>query len=447
MDSLFANTEFPHHEHTDTTMSPLADRMRPRTLGDIIGQEHLVGSHAPLRKMAEGGWLRSLILWGPPGSGKTTLAHVLAHEVGYHFIRISAVEAGVKEVREAIGLAQKAVRKGSKTILFIDEIHRFTKSQQDALLHAVERGFIILIGATTENPSFEVNSALLSRCQVYRLQPLTDDHLRGVIAHAIAHDTVLSSHSIHFDAWTTLFAISGGDARSALNALELSLSFAEKKEDGTLHITDEIMAAALQQKTARYDKQGEQHYDVISAFIKTLRGSDPDAALLWLARMLDAGEDPLFIARRMVIFASEDIGNANPQALQVAVSVYQAVHFLGMPECRITLAHGVTYLAASPKSNSSYMAIEKALDIIRSGEQAIVPLHLRNAPTRLMKKEGYGKEYQYPHDNPDHFIEEHYFPVGMQETVLYIPSDSGFEKNIGDRLRHLWKQRYTEEKK
>ena len=399
MDSLFTNTTSQDNTDNDMTISPLADRMRPRNLGEIIGQEHLVGTHAPLRKMAEGGWLRSLILWGPPGAGKTTLAHVLAHEVGCHFIRISAVEAGVKEVREAIALAQKAVRTGKKTILFIDEIHRFTKSQQDALLHAVERGFIILIGATTENPSFEVNSALLSRCQVYRLQPLTDDHLRTVISHALTNDIMLSRQTIHFDAWTTLFAISGGDARSALNALELSLSFAEKKEDDTLHITDEIMAAALQQKTARYDKQGEQHYDVISAFIKTLRGSDPDAALLWLARMLDAGEDPLFIARRMVIFASEDIGNANPQALQTAVSVYQAVHFLGMPECRITLAHGVTYLAASPKSNSSYMAIEKALDIIRSGEQAIVPLHLRNAPTRLMKNEGYGKQYQYPHEH------------------------------------------------
>lgn len=445
MNSLFADSEPDSQEYTDLTLSPLADRMRPRRLDEIIGQEHLVGTHAPLRKMAEGGWLRSLILWGPPGSGKTTLAHVLAHEVGYHFIRISAVEAGVKEVREAIGHAQKAVRTGKKTILFIDEIHRFTKSQQDALLHAVERGFIILIGATTENPSFEVNSALLSRCQVYRLQPLTDDHLRAVINHALTHDTALSAHTIHFDAWNTLFAISGGDARSALNALELALSFAEKHDDGSLHITDDIMAAALQQKTARYDKQGEQHYDVISAFIKTLRGSDPDAALLWLARMLDAGEDPLFIARRMVIFASEDIGNANPQALQIAVSVYQAVHFLGMPECRITLAHGVTYLAASPKSNSSYMAIEKALDIIRSGEQAIVPLHLRNAPTRLMKNEGYGKQYQYPHNSPEHFIEENYFPVGMEPRVLYHPSDSGFEKNLADRLSHLWKKRYTKE--
>ena len=425
--------------------TPLAERMRPVTLNDLVGQQHLTGEGSILQKAIQSGHIPSMILWGPPGVGKTTIANIIAHAVQSPYFQLSAISSGVKEVREAIGHAQKAVRAGKKTILFIDEIHRFTKSQQDALLHAVERGFIILIGATTENPSFEVNSALLSRCQVYRLQPLTDDHLRAVINHALTHDTALSAHTIHFDAWNTLFAISGGDARSALNALELSLSFAEKKEDGTLFITDDIMAAALQQKTARYDKQGEQHYDVISAFIKTVRGSDPDAALLWLARMLDAGEDPLFIARRMVIFASEDIGNANPQALQIAVSVYQAVHFLGMPECRITLAHGVTYLAASPKSNSSYMAIEKALDIIRSGEQAIVPLHLRNAPTRLMKNEGYGKQYQYPHDSPEHFIEENYFPVGMEPRVLYHPSDSGFEKNIADRLSHLWKKRYTKE--
>lgn len=445
MDTLFFDEE-PIIPEKDATRAdaPLADRMRPNSIKEIIGQEHLLGVNAPIRRMTETKNLRSLILWGPPGSGKTTLAFVLSKEIGYGFVRLSAVEAGVKDVREAMTTAQRYARSGKKTMLFIDEIHRFNKGQQDALLHAVERGLVVFVGATTENPSFEVNSALLSRCQVYRLQPLTDEHLHSVIEHALLTDSVLKEMKIAVKSWDMIFAISGGDARSALNALELAVSFAKPEDDGSIRITHEVLANALQQKTARYDKQGEQHYDVISAFIKTLRGSDPDAALLWLARMLDAGEDPLFIARRMVVFASEDIGNANPQALQIAVAVYNAVHFIGMPECRINLAQGVTYLASSPKSNSSYIGIEKALEIIRSGENAGVPLHLRNAPTKLMKQEGYGKGYRYPHDAPNHFIEENYFPIGMEPQVLYNPTELGEEKNIKKHLQEIWRKRYEQ---
>lgn len=443
MDSLFTEQE----QQELQSNAPLADRVRPATIEDVIGQEHLLGAGAPLRTFFSSGQFPSILFWGPPGVGKTTLALLIAKHISYDFIRLSAIESGVKEMREVISKAELMRRKGKRTLLFIDEIHRFNKSQQDALLHAVEKGIVTLVGATTENPSFEVNAALLSRCQVYRLRSLTDEDIRAVLEHAIATDVELKELNIIIEAWDTLLTISGGDARTALNALDLSVRFAKVAQAGSeeLRITREILETVLQQKTAQYDKHGETHYDTISAFIKSLRGSDPDAALFWLAKMIDAGEDARFIARRMVVFASEDIGNADPLALMVAVSVFQAVEFIGMPEARINLAQGVTYLASTVKSNASYMGVEKALQAIRGGVSTSVPLHLRNAPTKLMKQEGYGKEYHYPHNYPNHFVIEHYFPTDVQPITFYQPSNQGREKNIADRLQLMWTDRYKEE--
>jgi putative ATPase len=421
--------------------SPLADRVRPRTIHDVVGQKHLLGPGAPLRSFFESGEFPSIILWGPPGVGKTTIALLIAREVNYSFIRLSAIEAGVKDVREVIASAKNLLNVGQRTLLFIDEIHRFNKNQQDALLHAVETGVITLIGATTENPSFEVNSALLSRCQIYRLKALTDEEIEELLKHALQTDEVLKEKNIEIEDWEFLLKIASGDARTALNALDLALK-TFKKDEEKIVITRDVLEKALQQKTAHYDKKGESHYDTISAFIKSMRGSDPDAALFWLAKMLDAGEQPEFIARRMVIFASEDIGNADVFALQMAVTVFQAVAMIGMPEARIILSQGVTYLAACPKSNASYLAIGEALEEIKNGADATVPMHLRNAPTRYMKQEGYGKGYRYPHDFKNHFVRENYFPAGYTARAFYKPGNFGKEKSFQEWLKALWPERY-----
>ncbi len=443
MQELFGNTS--DSSATDNLSAPLADRMRPKTIDEVVGQKHLLGSDGPLRRFFDSGDFPSIIFWGPPGTGKTTLALLIAKYSSYNFFRMSAVEAGVKEVRDIINRASLLRKSGKKTLLFIDEIHRFNKNQQDALLHAVESGTLTLIGATTENPSFEVISALLSRCQVYRLYTLTDEEIKTIAERAVANDPVLAAHKIYIDDWDFLLTIAAGDARTVLNAIDLAFKIADKK-DNKIVLKRKDFETALQQKTAQYDKKGENHYDTISAFIKSLRGSDPDAALLWLAKMLDAGEDPKFIARRMVIFASEDIGNAEPGALTLAVSVFHAVELIGMPECRINLAQGATYLASCPKSNASYMGLEKATAAIKSGIPLTVPLHLRNAPTKLMKKEGYGKDYKYPHHFDEHFIEENYFPEGTEPKTFYKPTELGFEIKIKNRLERLWKKKYGNKK-
>jgi putative ATPase len=438
MDELFASEQ----KQTDISAVPLAERMRPASLQQIIGQEHLIGKDGAITRMIQKGVVPSLIFWGPPGVGKTTLAYAIANQSGYKFVRISAVEAGVKELREIINLATSNRSRGIKTILFIDEIHRFNKSQQDALLHAVEKGILVLIGATTENPSFEVNSALLSRCRVYKLNSLSNQHLRELINHAIANDAILSTLSIEIADWDALLVPAGSDARTALNILESAVNFANISDKENVLITRELIEKVIQSKVPLYDKAGESHYDTISAFIKSLRGSDPDAALFWLAKMLESGEDPKFIARRMVIFASEDIGNADPQALILAVAVFNAVTFIGMPECSLNLAQGVTYLASAPKSNSSYVAVNSALSDIREGIDTTVPLKLRNAPTKYMKSEGYGKEYKYPHDFEGHFVHENYFPDSIGNKTYYKPTEIGKEKEISERLKSLWKDRY-----
>lgn len=426
----------------DIVYQPLADRVRPRKIEDVVGQEHLLGEGAPLKMFFDERKFPSMIFWGPPGVGKTTFAYLISEYTDYQFERISAVEAGVKEVRQILAKAEMFQKKGRKTLLFIDEIHRFNKLQQDALLHAVEKGVVTLLGATTENPSFDVISALLSRCQVYRLQLLSNENLKKLIENALKKDEILNKYKIEIEGWEFLFAVSSGDARAALNSIELAFNLLPKKAGETIKITVDILQNALQQKTAYYDKLGETHYDTISAFIKSLRGSDPDAAIFWLAKMLSAGEDPRFIARRMVVFASEDIGNAEPFALSLAISVFHACELIGMPECRINLAQGATYLASCLKSNASYMAITKAMQDVEQGASLIVPLHLRNAPTKLMKEEGYSLGYKYPHDYPGHFIKEHYFPEGTEPKAYYKPTDTGREKAIKERLESYWADRY-----
>ena len=412
---------------------PLAERLRPRTLDDYIGQKHLVGENAVLRKMIEAGRITSFILWGPPGVGKTTLAQIIANRLETPFYTLSAVTSGVKDVRDVIEKAQKGrFFNEASPILFIDEIHRFSKSQQDSLLGAVERGIVTLIGATTENPSFEVIRPLLSRCQLYVLKSLDKDDLLQLLDRAIHTDIMLRERNITLKETAAMIRYSGGDSRKLLNILELVV---EASPEGDVVITDDIVVSRLQQNPLAYDKDGEMHYDIISAFIKSIRGSDPDAALYWLARMIEGGEDPKFIARRLVISASEDIGLANPNALLLANAAFDAVNKIGWPEGRIPLAEATVYLATSEKSNSAYLAIDKALDLVRRTGNQPVPLHLRNAPTKLMADLGYHDGYLYPHDYPGHYVAQQYMPDALKGQQIWQPQPhSASEARIAERI-------------
>ena len=422
---------------------PLPERMRPKRVEDIIGQKHLLGENSPFTKFFSKKFFPSIIFWGPPGTGKTTLANLIADYTNSRFIKISAIDSGIKDIREIIEQSKKLKKSNKNTILFIDEIHRFNKSQQDILLDAIEKGVITLVGATTENPSFEINPALLSRCNVYILKNLEENELKELIQNALIKDPIISKLNVQVEEWDFLIRYSGGDGRSILKALETTILFFNDKFENkeSINLKNEHFESALQQQIAYYDKNRESHYDNISAMIKSLRGSDPDAAMLWVAKMLNAGEDPKFIVRRLIIFASEDIGNADPNALNVAVNVFKAVEVIGMPECRINIAQAIVYLALAPKSNSSYMAIEKALTYIKStySDNLKVPLKLRNAPTKLMKNIGYGEEYKYPHDYDENFIpNENYFPDEIKPQSFYNPTENGTEKKLFDRLKKLW---------
>ena len=422
---------------------PLAERMRPRSLDDYVGQQHLVGEGAVLRKMIDSGRISSFILWGPPGVGKTTLAQIIAHKLDTPFYTLSAVTSGVKDVRDVIERAkQNRFFSTASPILFIDEIHRFSKSQQDSLLGAVERGVVTLIGATTENPSFEVIRPLLSRCQLYVLKPLEKDDLLALLHRAITTDSELSKLNIELKETGAMLRYSGGDARKLLNILELVV---ESESAQTIVITDELVEARLQQNPLAYDKDGEMHYDIISAFIKSIRGSDPDAALYWMARMIEGGEDPEFIARRLIISAAEDIGLANPNALLLANAAFDAVMKIGWPEGRIPLAEAAVYLAASPKSNSSYMGIGAALSTVQKTGNLPVPLHLRNAPTSLMKDLGYSDGYKYSHDYPGHFVEQQYLPDLLQDARFWHAQHSPSEEKLYQNMLRNWGDRFRDD--
>ena len=430
------------------TNQPLADRMRPKTLAEYIGQEHLVGEKGSIRKSIEAGILPSIILWGPPGVGKTTLANLLADQLNRPFQMLSAINSGVKDIRETIEKAksQQFFGKGSP-ILFIDEIHRFSKSQQDSLLGAVEKGIITLIGATTENPSFEVISPLLSRCQVYVLKSLNEQQMLEILNRAITNDFILKNLNIKFEETEALMRLADGDARKLLNALDLvvntQFSEAEQANNHEIIITDALVLDIIQKNIALYDKNGELHYDVISAFIKSVRGSDPNAAVYYLARMLEGGEDIEFIARRMIILSAEDIGIANPNALLLANNCFQAIHTIGMPEARIVLSETAIYLATSPKSNSSYTAIDEALALVRESGNLPVPLNLRNAPTKMMKNMGYGSNYKYSHNSERNFVLQEFLPEKIIGQKFYEPGNNSKEKEIRQKLKELWDKKYN----
>jgi putative ATPase len=417
-------------------LAPLPERMRPRTLNDFIGQPKLLGANGALRRAIQNNLVPSMILWGPPGVGKTTLALLIAESTKRTLYSLSAVSSGVKELRDVLARPSGLF----SPVVFIDEIHRYNKSQQDALLGAVEKGQITLIGATTENPSFEINSALLSRCQVYILEALGKEELIKMLHQAVEKDEDLKTKTIQFESYDALLRLSGGDGRKLLNLLELVVN--AHSQEALIAITDEMVTEVAQQNMARYDKSGEQHYDIISAFIKSLRGSDPNAALYWMARMIKAGEDPDFIARRMLIMASEDIGNANPTAVIMANACLQAVKVIGYPESRIIMSQVAVYLATSPKSNASYLAIDEALALAEQTAHLPVPLHLRNAPTKLMKEIGYGKNYQYSHNHPGNFAAQNFMPDELKGTVLYQPGQNARENEIRKQLQKWWGEWY-----